>query len=143
MVKKHRIKFLADIHGADNSRNFKLCVGIIDNNIRKCSCPTFKDTIKRACIAFQDKIFNLERLTASSPRTLTNFAKNKLGIEAAQFEINRRYRVISRLASSTAAKRGIEPNFKAKEKNVLELLRVMESVVKNIFTKIAMENMDE
>ena len=137
VIKKHQIKFLVDIHGANNDRNFKICVGIIDNNREKCSCPSFKDIIERACLEFQEKIFNLDGLTASSPGTVTSFAKSTLGIEAAQFEINGKYRIISRMPNSAKAKMGKEPDYKADEQNVMELIGVMESIIININKVIA------
>ena len=59
VVKEHGIKFIADIHGANSSRPFKLSVGIINDEKENSSCPTFKDIIRDSLKTFQNKIFNL------------------------------------------------------------------------------------
>jgi len=139
VIKKYEIKFLLDLHGANKRRNFKVSVGIIDNDIEKCSCPTFKEIIQRAFSVFQDEIYNLDGLTASHPGTITCFARNRLGIEAAQIEINAKFRIVDRKPESAKAKKGEEPNYMAKEKNVLEFIKVMERVITEINRKITIE----
>jgi len=139
VVNKYRIKFLLDFHGADKSQDFRISVGIIDDNIERCSCPTFKEIIQKAFSGFQEEIFNVCGYSAKHPGRITNFARNKLGIEAAQFEINGKYRIIARRAESSKAKEGKEPTYKAKEEDVLEFIRIMERLIKDLNRKISEE----
>jgi len=37
LVAEKGIRFVADLHGADHNRNYKVNVGIIDDYIKKCS----------------------------------------------------------------------------------------------------------
>lgn len=131
-VKDYGIKFLADLHGADKDRDFKVCVGIISKDPKECSCPSFKDIIKEVFSAFQNPIFNLEGLSAADPRTVTYFARNTCKIEGAQFEIRAEYRIIERKPDSSKAIQGEHPDFKAKEEDVLELIKLMQKLINEI-----------
>jgi len=91
IVEAHGIRFIADLHGANSNRPFKLSVGIINDDKENCSCPTFKDIIEDSLKTFQKHPFNLGGFSASKPGTVASYAKNILGIEAAQFEINAKY----------------------------------------------------
>ena len=141
VVNKYGIKFILDLHGAKKNTPFKIGIGIIDEKTEKCSCITFKETIQRAFSGFQENKFNPPGYTASYPGTITYFAKNKLGIEAAQFEINAKFRIVERKPDSTKAKNGEDPNYKANEKDVLELIEVMERLIADINDKITMERL--
>jgi hypothetical protein len=128
LVAQQGIRFLADIHGADIARDYKISVGIIDEEDReKCSCPRCKPVR-----AFQYPLFNLDAFTAGSPKTVTSFARHACGIEAAQFEINARYRIVERKPDSTRAVYGDEPNFKAEEADVLALVGCLTEMVISI-----------
>lgn len=136
-VKDYGIKFLVDLHGARKERDFKVCVGIISEEAKKCSCPSFKAIIEEIFSDFQNPIFNIDReLTASSPRTVTYFARHTCGIESAQFEIHLDYRIIERKEDSSKAIEGEKPKFKAKEKDVLELLNHLKEMILGIKEKI-------
>lgn len=130
------IRFIADLHGANLNRNFKVSVGIINKDSERCSCPTFKDLIREAFSSFQKDIFNLDSLRASSSGTITYFAKNTLELEAAQFEINAKYRIVDRKPDSTEAKAGIKPRYKAKEKDILALIKALTTMIDNINNEI-------
>ncbi len=133
LVDERGIKFVADIHGADKSRDYKVNVGIMDGkDMKRCSCPTLKPIIEEAFKGFQQPLFNLDSFTANFPGTVTYFARNICGIEAAQFEINAKYRIIERKPDSSKALLGKEPGFKAEEKDVLEMLKKLEAMVKKI-----------
>ena len=137
LVDKKGIKFLADIHGADIARDYKISVGIIDEeDMEKCSCPQYKSVIEKAIRAFQYPLFNLDAFTAGSPETVTSFARHVCGIEAAQFEINARYRIVERKAESTRAMHGDEPYFKAEEADVLALVQCLEEMIISIKKEI-------
>jgi hypothetical protein len=137
ITESYGIRFIADLHGANLKRNFKVSVGIISNDSERCSCPTFKDHIREAFSSFQKDVFNLDGLRASSSGTITYFAKNILELEAAQFEINARYRIVERKPDSTEAKEGIEPRYKAKEKDIVELIEALTAMLHNINNEIA------
>jgi hypothetical protein len=112
-------------------------VGIIDEEaMERCSCPRFKPVIEEAARAFQYPLFNLDAFTAESPATVTSFARHVCGIEAAQFEINARYRIVARKPESTRAMHGDEPHFKAEEADVLALVECMKKMVIKINEKI-------
>jgi hypothetical protein len=126
------MRFVADLHGADHNRDYKVNVGIIDDDITKCSCPTLKPLIEEAFKGFQQPLFNLDCYTASSPGTVTYFAKNTCKIEAAQFEINGRYRIIERKPDSSRAQKGMATDFRAKERDVLEMTKRLEEMIMKI-----------
>jgi hypothetical protein len=133
LVARRGIGFLADIHGADIARDYKMNVGIIDEeDMGECSCPRCKPVIEEAIRAFQYPLFNLDDFTAGSPETVTSFARHACGIEAAQFEINARYRIVERKPDSTRAVHGDEPHFKAEESNVLALVECLKEMVLKI-----------
>ncbi len=133
LVKEKGIRFIADLHGANQSRSYKVNVGIIDEqDTAKCSCPTFKPLIEEAFKGFQQPLFNLDLFTASFPGTVTFFAKNTCKIEAAQFEINGKYRIIERKPDSSQAQKGIDPSFRAKETDVMEMITRLEAMIINI-----------
>ena len=133
LVAKRGIMFLADIHGADIWRDYKINIGIIDEeDMGKCSCPRCKPVIEEAVQSFQYPLFNLDAFTAGSPATVTSFARHVCGIEAAQFEINARYRIVERKPDSTRAVHGDNPNFKAEEADVLALIQCLEEMVLTI-----------
>jgi hypothetical protein len=137
LVAEQGIKFLADIHGADIARDYKMSVGIIDEEApERCSCPRCKPVIEEAVRAFQYPLFNLDAFTAGSPATVTSFARHACGIESAQFEINARYRIVARKPESTRAMHGDEPHFKAEEADVLALVECMKKMVIKINEKI-------
>jgi hypothetical protein len=137
LVAARGIKFLADLHGADIARDYKMSVGIIDEeDMGECSCPRCKPVIEEAIRAFQYPLFNLDDFTAGSPETVTFFARHICGIEAAQFEINARYRIVERKPDSTRAMHGDEPHFKAEEADVLALVQYLEEMVLRIKEEI-------
>jgi len=137
LVHEKGIRFLADIHGADIGRNYKVTVGIIDKeDMERCSCPRCKPLIEEAFRAFQYPLFHLDAFTAASPETVTSFARHTCGIEAVQFEINAGYRIVERKPDSTRALHGDSPNFRAEESNVLELVQCLEEMVTRINEEI-------
>jgi len=134
-VKEYHIKFLLDLHGSDEDRPYKIDIGILSGKTRKSSCPTFKKVITEAVSDFEPKLFN-KRFCANDACTMTSFAKNELGIEAAQVEVNAKYRIVERKPDSSRARRGIEPHFKANPKDVLDLVTKLEQMVYEINLKI-------
>ena len=136
MFKEHGIKFIADIHGANSNRPFKVSVGIISNEKENCSCPTFKDIIEDSLKTLQEKPFNHPNFTASGSNTITNFSKNTLNVEAAQFEINSKFRIVERKPDSSYSKKGMDSEYKADEKNVIEHMNHLEEMVLKINQKI-------
>lgn len=130
LIDEKGIKFIADLHGVDTDKKYKVNVGIIDErDMKRCSCPAMKPIIEECFKSFQQPLFNLDVYTASSPGTVTYFGKNICGIEAAQFEINAKYRIVERKPDSSKAQKGIDPDFKAEEGDILEMIRRLEKVV--------------
>lgn len=127
-VKQYHIKFLLDLHGSDEERPYKVDIGIISNGSGRGSCPTFKETIREAFSDFQARIFN-QKFCANDACTITSFAKNELGIEAAQVEINAKYRVVERKPDSSKAKAGIKPHFKANGEDVIALITRLQRAI--------------
>ncbi len=134
-VKQYHIKFLLDIHGSDAGRPYKVDIGIISNESGKGSCPNFREIIQEVFSDFEPKIFN-KKFCANDVCTMTSFAKNKLGIEAAQVEINARYRIVERKPDSSKARAGIEPHFRANGKDVLDMVANLERMILGIDQKI-------
>ncbi len=134
-VKQYHIKFLLDLHGSDEMRPYKVDIGIISNESGKGSCPTFKETIREVFSDFEPRIFN-QIFCASDAFTMTSFARNELGIEAAQIEINAKYRIVERKPDSSKAKAGIEPHFKADGKDVLSLMTRLKRAILDIDQKL-------
>jgi hypothetical protein len=134
-VRNYNIKFLLDLHGSDEGRPFKVDIGIISEETKKSSCPTFKETIREVFSDFEGRIFN-KKFSANDTCTVTFFARNELGIEAAQVEINGKYRIVERKPDSTKAQKGINPHFKANEKDVLDLLTRLERMIHEIDREI-------
>jgi len=134
-VKQYDIKFLLDLHGSDEERPYEIDVGIIHDETQRSSCPTFKEVIQEAFSDSEPEVFN-KKFCAKDTCTLTSFAKNKLGIEAAQVEINAKYRIVERKPDSTRAKRGIDPCFKANPRDVVDLITRLEQMVGGINQKI-------
>jgi hypothetical protein len=140
LVNEKGIAFLADIHGADISHDFAISVGIIDKDNKKaCSCPGMVPIIEDVLRSFQYPLFNLGSFTGGSRGTVTYFAKNRCGIEAAQFEINAKYRIIERKSGSSKALEGVEPHFKAHEEDVLKLINYMKGMILSINKRINRE----
>jgi hypothetical protein len=134
-VKDYHIQFLLDLHGSDEGRPYKIDVGIINDETPRSSCPTFMETIQEAFSDFQPEVFN-KRFCAKDSCTLTSFAKNELGIEAAQIEINAKYRIVERKPDSSKAKKGIAACFKADPKDVLDLVARLERMIEGISQRI-------
>jgi hypothetical protein len=134
-TKDYNIQFLLDLHGSDENRPFKIDIGIMSDEVEKSSCPTFKETIKEAFSGFEARIFN-KKFCANDTCTLTSFAKNELAIEAAQVEINAKYRIVERKPDSTKAKRGIKSDFKANGNDIIDLITRLEKMIHGIDQKI-------
>lgn len=140
LVQEKYIRFVADIHGAKKDRPYKVNVGIIKKDANECSCPTFKAVIEESLKDFQSPLFNLDSFTAGTPGTVTYFTRHECGIEAAQFEINAKYRIIDRKPDSSQALNGKEPDFKAREEDVLEMLKYMQKMILRINGKLEEKN---
>lgn len=139
-VKKYHIKFMLDLHGSDEGRPFKVDIGIINNESGKGSCPTYKEIIQSVFSDFEPRVFN-QQFCAKDQCTMTSFAKNQLGIEAAQVEINAKYRVLERKPDSSKAKAGIDPYYKAKGQDVLALVTRLKGLILEIDQKIENKNL--
>ena len=126
VVKENDIRFVLDLHGSDSHRPYKIDVGIMNNVVALCSCPTYRDLIEHTFSGFEPRVFN-QNFSARGKGTVTYFAKNVLGIEAAQIEINANYRIVE--SKSTG--------FKADPRNILDLVTRLRSLIAAINEKIA------
>jgi hypothetical protein len=117
-VWENHIRLILDLHGSDGHRPYKVDVGTIDNAITRCSCPTYREIIAKNFSGFEPRVFN-KNFSARGRDTITYFAKNTLGIEAAQIEINANYRIIE-----SKSKR-----FKADPQKVLEIVRRLQDLI--------------
>ncbi|MGA3173115.1 MAG: hypothetical protein ABSE25_01665 [Syntrophorhabdales bacterium] len=117
-VEKNRIGFILDLHGSGGSRPFKIDIGIMDNSPARCSCPTFRDILEKVFADFEPRIFN-QRFPARSGGTITCFARNSLGIEAAQVEINANYRIV----------RSKSTGFETDPANIVDLTKRLRRVI--------------
>jgi hypothetical protein len=127
VVREHEIKFVIDLHGACGSQPFKVDVGTISDMPGESSCPTFRPIIQKAFQGFEDQLFN-KHFTAHGCGTVTSFARNDLGIEAAQFEINARYRIVESRSN---------PALKASEQDILDMVGRLERMILDINESIS------
>jgi hypothetical protein len=125
VVKKNGIRFVLDLHGAAADQPFKIDVGTMANVIEQSSCPTFRSIIEKNFSGFEEAIFN-RRFAANGRGTVTCFARNTLRIEAAQIEINARYRIVESKTSG----------FKANSNDVLDLVKRLQGIVTEISQRI-------
>jgi hypothetical protein len=126
VVKEHAIRFVLDLHGSDSHRPYKVDVGIMNNALALCSCPTYRGLIEHAFSRFEPRVFN-QHFSARGKGTVTYFARYGLCVEAAQIEINADYRIVE--SKSTG--------FKADPGNVLDLVERLRSLIVAIDEKIA------
>jgi hypothetical protein len=125
VVRENGIRFVMDLHGAGRNRPFKIDVGTMGDETDLSSCPTYKPIIAEAFRGFGDRVFN-KRFQGKNTGTITNFARNHLGVEAAQFEINARYRII----------KSADPSLRARPSDVNDLMGRFRDMIININAKI-------
>lgn len=118
-IKERGIKFVIDLHGARASQPFAIDVGTVSDVPEESSCPTFRPIIQKAFQGFEEHLFN-KHFAARGCGTITSFVRNDLGIEAAQFEINARYRIIESRSN---------PSLKAREQDVLDMVARLERMI--------------
>jgi hypothetical protein len=92
IVKENGIRFVMDLHGAHGRHTFTIDVGTFSDVVDVCSCPLLLETIRRSLSSLPGVRFN-SRFSASGKGTVTYFAHENLRVDAAQFEINGRYRI--------------------------------------------------
>jgi len=124
IVKEKGIKFILDLHGAEGGRPFSVDVGVRESAVAACSCPTYRGTLEKTFSGFEADLFN-QHFSARSPGTITSFARDSLGIEAAQIEINAHYRVVE---SKTTG-------FKADPSHVLAMVKRLATLIQAIAEK--------
>jgi len=135
IVRDQGIRFLLDLHGSNPRRPFKVDVGIHAEKKEESSCPSYMEIIRSVFSDFQSPLFN-RYFPARGKGTITSFCRKELGIEAAQFEISGRYRIVRRKPDSSWAKAGGDPDFRAEEMDVLDLLSRMVSMIHRIHQKM-------
>ncbi len=120
IVKENHIRFVLDLHGSSADRP-RVDIGIMDDSPSMCSCPTFRGALEKVFAGFVPKVFN-QHFAARGGGTITCFARNDLGIEAAQVEINADYRIVESKAR----------DFRADPKKVLALVERLRDAVEAI-----------
>lgn len=136
VVKTAGIRFVLDLHGASSRHDFGLALGTIAGK----SCPGQRDAILAALrdSGFSEDRQGLERLDVDHAfkgaggvhhETVTRFAWQKLGVAAAQVELNAHLRIASRKpdASLPGAFSGIPDQI---EKTVFALLHLVRTLSK-------------
>ena len=126
IVEQNGIRFVVDIHGADENQPFKIDVGVMDSRRELSSCPTFMPFIGESFQDFDKQVFN-KHFPAKGEGTVTHFAWKTLGVESAQFEINALYRIPVVKAS---------PADSVRSENILNLLQRMRTMIFRINEKI-------
>ncbi len=135
VVQECGVRFVIDLHGSDQNRPYKVDVGILSTKGDNSSCPTYRNIIRNAFLGFQDPIFN-QFFPAKGNGTITSFCRKELRIEAAQVEINARYRVLQRKPDSCMARANRDADFRAKDRDVIELISRMVKMISGIHAKI-------
>ena len=125
VVEETPIKFVLDLHGMKGGRPSKIDIGIMSNEPVLCSCPTYREIVEKTFKDFEPTVFN-QPFSAHGESTITNFARSELGIEAAQVEINARYRIVESKATGS----------KADPDNVLDLVMRLKKLILSINQKI-------
>ena len=109
VIKKEAIRFVLDIHGCAEHRDFGIALGTMNGE----SCPQQREVIIRIFEAhgfFQDAEnplcrFDVDRrFTAvglEGQETITRFVWETLGVPAAQFEIHPSLRIVERRSDAT------------------------------------------
>jgi len=133
LVQEKGIRFVVDIHGASEKHGFNICVGTRSNKKDESSCPSYIGIIENVLEDFQkDHLFNRQHFKAEGEGTITTFACKVCKIEAAQFEISAKYRIIERKPDSSKAIERVDPDFKAKEEDVLKLVKLLVKLINEI-----------
>lgn len=109
IVETARIAFVMDIHGSSPTRPFGLALGTISG----VSCPDYRhlilDSLRQS--GFTEESSGLDRLDVDQAfpaaggvkrETITRYAWKKLGVQAAQFEINSDLRIVRRKPDASA-----------------------------------------
>lgn len=124
VVEANKIRFVLDLHGSAGSVP-KVDIGVMETSPSLCSCPTFRDVLEGAFADLEPRVFN-QRFAARGGGTVTCFARKSLGIEAAQIEISRNYRIVESKATG----------FRADPKNVLDMIERLRKAILAINERI-------
>ena len=135
VIKKEPIRFVLDIHGCAEHRDFGIALG----TMRGESCPQQREVILRMFAAhgfFQDAEnplcrFDVDRrFTAvglEGQETITRFVWESLGVPAAQFEIHPSLRIVERRSDATETQPflGVPELIKAAIQAFIDLVQVL------------------
>lgn len=109
LTDRHGVHFVLDVHGCSPDRRFGIALGTMHNR----SCPRHRPMIIQTFFehGFTEMNAGLLRLDLDNTfpangndhvETITQFAFNKLGVPAAQIELNARLRIVQRLPGATS-----------------------------------------
>lgn len=129
---RHNIKFVMDLHGCSEQKEFGLALGTMKNS----SCPHHRPLILKTLAehGFSESSLgfhqlNLDRAFSASGKnggeTVTRFSAESLGIPAAQLEINAYLRIVKRFLSSNTA-----TPFTGKPDLILNTIHTLAALVK-------------
>lgn len=108
-IERHSIRFVLDIHGCSPDRDFGIGLGMMHNR----SCPYHRPAILQTLAAhgFDEMNSGLLRLDIDKTfpangsehiETITRFTSSRLGIPAAQIELNARLQIVRQLPGATS-----------------------------------------
>lgn len=111
IVRKYHIRFVIDLHGASERHGIGIALGTMDRQ----SCPDHYETILNVLgkLGFHLEAGHLQRLDVDNlfkgaggerQETITRYARQSLGVPAAQFELNPRLRVVQTMPFASYSK---------------------------------------
>ncbi|KJR46298.1 hypothetical protein UF75_3329 [Desulfosporosinus sp. I2] len=92
IIRREKVKFVLDIHGAAGDRNFDVDFGT-DSGRTLLKKEVMFQTLERNFQTFGFSQISHDYFAASGPNTVANFVARELKIPAVQVEINKKYRV--------------------------------------------------
>lgn len=134
LTEQHPIHFVLDIHGCSPDRKFGIALGTMHNR----SCPAQRPVIIRTLAhhGFSETSHGLLRLDVDRTfpangnehiETVTQFVFNRLGISAAQIELNAHLRIVQRLPGVTSRAEVVgEPE------SILRIIAALTDLVENL-----------
>ncbi len=140
LVEAHDIRLVLDLHGARGDRDFGLALG----TILGASCTPYERAIitvfealgfrREGAPSSLDRLaVNLSRYAGGTHRpTVTRFVWQQLGVAAMQIEINAWARIVERLPSAYAARRGIAPQFRGEPQRIMCVLAALARIVDEV-----------
>ena len=93
IIRREKVKFVLDIHGAAGERDFDVDFGTDSGRTLLLEKEVMLQTLERNFQMFGFNKISHDYFAASGPNTVANFVARELKIPAVQVEINKKYRV--------------------------------------------------